>query len=142
SGAPTGDPAATPKETTWLIPSSVSVSGTSCNSASPPSGCTNVNRTYNVYFYDSVVNGTVAYDHAIVSPVGKTAASPSIDLKVGDFLPIRLTGANGLLASRAGQTVGHYVKLISLSPDLKQFKLYATSLARAAATCRTTPCNA
>ena len=37
--------------------------------------------------------GGVNYDHAIVSPVGKTGAAPSIDLKVGDFKPIKLTGA-------------------------------------------------
>ena len=46
------------------------------------------------------------YDHAIVSPVGKTGASPSVDLKVGDFLPLKLMGANGLIGARAGQTVG------------------------------------
>ena len=32
----------------------------------------NPNRTYNVYFYDSVAGGGRHYDHAIVSPVGKT----------------------------------------------------------------------
>ena len=32
------------------------------------------------------------YDHAIVSPVGKTGAAPSIDLKVGDFLPHQADG--------------------------------------------------
>src|SRR6185312_13016327 len=99
----------------------------------------NPNRTYNVYFYDSVVNGAVAYDHAIVSPVGKTGTGLSIDLKVGDFLPLKLTGANGLIGARAGQTVGHYIKLISLSSDATQFKLYDTSLARAIAKCGT-PC--
>ena len=37
---------------------------------------------------------------------------------------------------RAGdQTVGHYIKLISLAPNLSNFKLYDTSLARAIATC-------
>ena len=80
------------------------------------------------------------YDHAIVSPVGKTGAAPSVDLKVGDFLPVKLTGANGLIGARAGQTVGHYVKLISLAPDLSNFKLYDTSLARAIAKCGT-PCD-
>ena len=132
SNVPTGDPAATPKETTWSIPSG--------NAALNP------NRTYSVYFYDSVVGGGVAYDHAIVSPVGKTGASPSVDLTVGNdataFKPIKLTGANGLIGSRAGQTVGHYVKLISLAPDLSNYKLYATSLARAAATCKTSACAA
>ena len=127
SSVPTGDPAATPKETTWTINSTFAAQ--------------NPNRTYNVYFYDSVTGGGVNYDHAIVSPVGKTGASPSIDLKVGDFLPIKLTGANGLIGARAGQTVGHYVKLISLAPDASHFKLYDTSLARAIAKCGT-PCDA
>src|SRR4051794_29285620 len=126
TGVPTGDPAAAPKETTWTINSTFAAQ--------------NPNRTYNVYFYDSVVGGGAKYDHAIVSPAGKTGASPSVDLKVGDFLPIKLTGANGLVGPRAGQTVGHYVKLISLSPDLSNFKLYDTSLARAIAKCGTV-CN-
>jgi 2',3'-cyclic-nucleotide 2'-phosphodiesterase (5'-nucleotidase family)/predicted AlkP superfamily phosphohydrolase/phosphomutase len=126
TGVPTGDPAATPKETTWTINSTFASQ--------------NPNRTYNVYFYDSIAGGGVKYDHAVVSPVGKTGASPSVDLKVGDFLPIRLTGANGLIGVRAGQTVGHYVKLISLAPDASEFKLYDTSLARAVAKCGTV-CN-
>src|SRR6185503_272312 len=99
----------------------------------------NPTRSYNVYFYDSVTGGGAKYDHAIVSPVGKTGAAPSIDLKVGDFLPIKLMGANGLIGARANQTVGHYVKLISLASDLSDFKLYDTSLARAIAKCGT-PC--
>ncbi len=126
ASVPAGDPAATPKETTWAIP-------TTFAAQNPP-------RTYNVYFYDSVTGGGVNYDHAIISPVGKTGASPSVDLAVGDFLPIKLLGANGLIGARAGQTVGHYVKLISLAPDATQFKLYDTSLARAIAKCGT-PCN-
>src|SRR3954471_12152596 len=51
TGVPTGDPAATPKETTWAINSTFAAQ--------------NPNRVYNVYFYDSVVNGTVKYDHAV-----------------------------------------------------------------------------
>jgi len=123
---PVGDLAATPKETTWAIPTTFSAQ--------------NPTRTYNVYFYDSVSGGGVNYDHAIVSPVGKTGLAPSVDLKVGDFLPIKLMGANGLIGARSGQTVGHYVKLISLAPDASQFKLYDTSLARAIAKCGT-PCS-
>ena len=61
TSVPTGDPAATPKETTWTINSTFAAQ--------------NPNRTYNVYFYDSVTGGGVNYDHAIVSPVGKTGAS-------------------------------------------------------------------
>src|SRR4051794_5416971 len=126
TGVPTGDPAAPPKETTWAIPSTFAAQ--------------NPSRTYNVYFYDSVVGGGASYNHAIVSPAGKTGAAPSVDLAVGDFLPVRLTGANGLIGPRAGQTVGHYIKLISLAGDLSNFKLYDTSLARAIAKCGT-PCN-
>jgi 2',3'-cyclic-nucleotide 2'-phosphodiesterase (5'-nucleotidase family) len=125
SGVPTGDPAAPPKETTWAIPTTFAAQ--------------NPARTYNVYFYDSVVDGSVAYDHVVVSPVGKTGAAPSVDLRVGDFLPVKLIGANGLIGARASQTVGHYIKLISLAPDASQFKLYDTSLARAIAKCGS-PC--
>ena len=46
------------KETTWTIASTFAAQ--------------NPNRVYNVYFYDSVADGGVNYDHAIVSPVGKT----------------------------------------------------------------------
>ena len=126
TGVPAGDPAVPPKQTTWVVRSTFAAQ--------------NPTRSYNVYFYDSVVGSGVKYDHAIVSPVGKTGAAPSIDLKVGDFLPIKLTGANGLIGARAGQTVGHYVKLISLAPNGSQFKLYDTSLARAIAKCGTV-CN-
>src|SRR4051794_16090004 len=82
TGVPTGDPAAPPKETTWAIPSTFAAQ--------------NPSRTYNVYFYDSVIGGGASYNHAIVSPAGKTGAAPSVDLAVGDFLPVRLMGANGL----------------------------------------------
>ncbi len=125
SNVPTGDPAATPKQATWTIPSSFAAQ--------------NPTRTYNVYLYDSVAGGGVNYNRAIVSPVGKTGAAPSVDLAVGDFKGLKLTGANGLIGARANQTVGHYIKLISLSADGTQFKLYATSLARAIARCGT-PC--
>jgi hypothetical protein len=76
---PSGDPAAPAKETTWTIPTTF--------------GAQNPNRTYNVYFYDSNVGGGANYNHAIVSPVGKTGSAPSIDLRVGDFLPVKLMGA-------------------------------------------------
>ena len=121
SGVPTGDPAATPKETTWAVPSSFAAQ--------------NPNRSYNVYFYDSVVGGGAAFNHVIVSPVGKSGGAPSVDLAVGDFKGIKLMGGNGLIGARANQTAGHYVKLISITPDGSQFKLYLTSLTRAIARC-------
>jgi len=121
TGVPAGDPGSPAKETTWAINSTFASN--------------NPNRVYNVYFYDSVSDSTVNYDHAVVSPVGKTGAAPSIDLQVGDFLPVKLMGADGLIGSRAGQSVGHYIKLITLAPDASQFKLYDTSLSRAVAKC-------
>ena len=131
TNVPLGDPAAPPKETLWTQPTTFAAQ--------------NPTRTYAVYFYDSVTGGGVNYDHAIVSPSAdgtpvKSGAAPAIDLKVGDFLPIKLMGSQGLIGARAGQTAGHYVKLISLAPDASQFKLYGTSISRAIARCGT-PCN-
>src|SRR5215475_1153145 len=136
SNVPTGDPAAPPMEISggWSIPTSF------------PSQ--NPNRTYSVYAYDSVVDGTAAYDHVIVVPgvppsVSKDgSAAGTIDLTAGDFKLVRLTGPKGLIGSRAGQSAGHYIKLISLAPNLSNFKLYATSIARPQAKCGTAACNA
>jgi 2',3'-cyclic-nucleotide 2'-phosphodiesterase (5'-nucleotidase family) len=126
TNVPTGDPAAPPKEISggWSIPTSFSAQ--------------NPNRTYNVYAYDSNVDGTAAYDHVVVATNDKNGASGALDLAVGDFRGVKVT----LIGSRAGQLAGHYIKLISLAPDLSNFKLYATSIARAAARCSTAACNA
>ena len=72
SNVPAGDPAATPKQTTWSIPSAFAAQ--------------NPNRTYNVYFYDSVIGGGVALqprDRRARS--ARPARRPSVDLAVGDF---------------------------------------------------------
>jgi 2',3'-cyclic-nucleotide 2'-phosphodiesterase (5'-nucleotidase family) len=128
---PAGDPVAPAQEVSggWSIPSSF-------NSQNP-------NRTYNVYVYDNVVDGNPAYDHAIVATVDKDgSASTSLDLAVGDFKGIKLTGANGLIGARAGQSAGQYIKLITLSADISNFKLYTTSIARPQAKCGTPACLA
>jgi 2',3'-cyclic-nucleotide 2'-phosphodiesterase (5'-nucleotidase family) len=124
SGVPTGDPAAPPKEAAWSIPTSFAAQ--------------NPNRTYNLYFYDSNVNGTARYNRVIVATNGKNGGADALDLAVGDFKGIKVT----LIGPRAGQLAGHYIKLISLAPDASNFKLYATSIARANATCKTAACNA
>src|SRR3954462_12133301 len=114
SGVPASAAGSPAKQTTWTIAST--------NGANPA-------RQYSVYFYDSTADATVNYDHAVVSPVGKSGAAPSVDLAVGDFEPVKLSGANGLQScaapcvSRPGQTVGQYIKLIDLAPDLSNFKL-------------------
>lgn len=52
--------------------------------------------------------------------------TPSLDLAAGDFEPVKLT----LIGNREGPLAGHYIKLIRLAPDLSNFKLHATSIAR------------
>jgi 2',3'-cyclic-nucleotide 2'-phosphodiesterase (5'-nucleotidase family) len=104
----------------------------------------NPTRDYDVYVYDSVVDGTAAYDHAILvrSAAAKDGNQKAVELAVGDFKEIKLTGADGLIGARAGQTAGFYAKLIALAADLSSFKLYFTSVERVIATCSTAACNA
>jgi 2',3'-cyclic-nucleotide 2'-phosphodiesterase (5'-nucleotidase family)/predicted AlkP superfamily phosphohydrolase/phosphomutase len=130
SNVPTSDPAAPAKETSLVVNTSFAAQ--------------NPNRTYNVYIYDNVVDGVAAYDHAILvrGAAAKNGNQKSVDLAVGDFKEIKLLGADGLIGTRAGQTAGFYVKLMTLSADLSSFKLYFTSVERLIATCSTPACNA
>ncbi|HEX9124128.1 MAG TPA: 5'-nucleotidase C-terminal domain-containing protein [Actinomycetota bacterium] len=130
TNVPAGDPAAAPKESDLTITTTFAAQ--------------NPTRVYNVYVYDSDVDGTAAYDHVILDPAwaGKDASLKAVDLAVGDFEEIRLMGADGLIGARAGQTAGFYTKLITLAPDLSSFKLYFTSVERVIATCATAACNA
>ncbi len=130
TNVPAGDPAAPSQQTLLTI-------GTTFASQNPT-------RVYDVYIYDSVVDGAAAYDHTILvrSAAAKDGNQKSADLAVGDFEEIKLTGADGLIGPRAGQTAGFYTKLITLSPDLSSFKLYFTSVERAIASCAITACNA
>ncbi len=100
----------------------------------------NPDRTYDVYIYDSVVNGTSAYDRVLLvrSGAAKNASLASANLGVGDWVDVRLTGADGLVGARAGQTAGFYLKLINVAGSagsVSSFKLYFTSVSRAIATC-------
>jgi len=91
----------------------------------------NPTRDYNLYVYDSVVDAIPAYDKVLVLRAGLTKTvpvSPTI-LSVNDWADIRLIG------TRLGQTAGFYTKLITLSADLSEFKIYFTSVTRANATC-------
>lgn len=127
---PMGDPAAPAQQTALTV-------ATTFSSQNPT-------RIYDAYIYDSVVDGTAAYDHVILirSAAAKDGNQKSVDLAVGDFKEIKLMGSDGLIGARAGQTAGFYVKLISLAPDLSSFKLYFTSVERVIATCRTAACAA
>jgi len=104
----------------------------------------NPTRTYDVYIYDSAVNGTSAYDRVLLVRSGavKNGSLASANLAVGDWLDVRLIGADGLIGTRAGQTAGFYVKLIGLTGStgsISSFKLYFTSVSRAIATCACDP---
>jgi 2',3'-cyclic-nucleotide 2'-phosphodiesterase (5'-nucleotidase family) len=123
SNVPTGDPAAPSMQTALTVASTF--------------GAQNPTRVYDIYIYDSNVDGAAAYDHAILvrSTAAKDGSLKSADLAVGDFKEVKLSGADGLIGARAGQTAGFYTKLISLSGDLSTFKLYFTSVERVIATC-------
>ena len=130
TNVPAGDPAAVPQQTTLAVATSFAAQ--------------NPNRTYDIYLYDSVVDGIVGYDHAILvrAAAAKDGNQKSVDLAVGDFKEIRLSGADGLIGARSGQTAGFYAKLITLAGDLSSFKLYFTSVDRIIARCATAACNA
>ncbi len=130
SNVPAGDPAAPSQQSVLSVPTSFASQ--------------NPNRTYDLYIYDSVVDGSPAYDRVTVvrSAAAKDGSQASATLAVGDFVDVKLTGADGLIGTRTGQTAGFYTKLISLAPDLSSFKLYFTSVARAIASCATAACAA
>jgi hypothetical protein len=93
----------------------------------------NPNRTYDVYLYDSHVDGSSAYDRVLLARVGagKNASQAAANLAVGDWADVRLVGADGLIGARAGQTAGFYTKLVNLSGSagsVNDFKLYFTSV--------------
>src|SRR6266545_3444029 len=130
TNVPTGDPAAPPQQTALSVATTFAA--------------VNPTRLYDIYLYDGVVDGTAAYDHALLvrSAAAKDGSQASADLVQGDFKEIKLQGADGLIGARAGQTAGFYTKLIGLAPDLSSFKLYFTSVERLIATCATAACNA
>jgi len=130
TNVPAGDPAAPPMQTVLTVATTFAAQ--------------NPARLYDIYVYDSVVNGTAAYDHVILVPsaASKNGSQAAVNLAVGDFKEIKLTGADALIGARAGQTAGFYTKLISLAPNLSSFKLYFTSVERVIATCSTPACNA
>jgi 2',3'-cyclic-nucleotide 2'-phosphodiesterase (5'-nucleotidase family) len=104
----------------------------------------NPTRTYDVYIYDSLVDGISAYDRVVLARTGvsKDAGQAAADLAEGDWVDVRLEGADGLIGARAGQTAGFYVKLVGLGGSaggVSSFKLYFTSVARAIAACACDP---
>lgn len=131
SNTPAGDDAVSPPQQTVL-------------QVATTFAAQNPNRTYDVYLYDSIVDGTSAYDRAVLARTGvaKDASLKAADIGVGDWVDIRLVGSDGLIGARAGQTAGLYAKLIDLTGSagsVSSFKLYFTSVARAIASCACDP---
>lgn len=106
----------------------------------------NVDRSFDFYVYDSTDDQTVNYDRTLIvaapsedasaaspeagaTPVGdgKDGAAAVADLAAGEWADIKVQ----LLGERAGQTAGFHLKAIDIAPDLSQFRLYYTSIARA-----------
>ncbi len=89
----------------------------------------NPHRYYDLYIYDSTDNAVTDYDHTLVVPstAGKDGSQAVANLAQGDWADVKVT----LIGSRAGQTAGFYIKAINIAPDLSQFRIYFTSVARA-----------
>src|SRR6266498_4090232 len=90
TNVPASDPAAIPMQTQLSVATTFAAQ--------------NPTRVYDAYVYDSVVDGIAAYDHAILvrSAAAKDANQAAVNLAVGDFKEIKLTGADGLIGARAG----------------------------------------
>ena len=100
------------------------------NTAFPAS--VNYDRVYNLYIYDSTDDATTNYNRVLVVPseAAKNGLLAVANLAVGDWRDVKVT----LIGARASQTAGFYLKLIEMAPDLSEFRLYFTSIARANAT--------
>lgn len=97
------------------------------NTAFPASD--NVDRFYDLYIYDSTNDAATNYDKVLVVPstAGKDGSASVADLAAGEWADIKVT----LSGARAGQTAGFYLKALDIAPDLSQFRIYFTSIARA-----------
>jgi len=130
TNVPAGDPAAPAQQTVLTVATTFAAQ--------------NPTRVYDAYVYDSIVDGVVGYDRLILvrSGAAKDGSQKSAELRAGDWKEIKVTGSDGLIGARAGQTAGFYVKLITMSSTLSSFKLYFTSVERVIASCSTAACNA
>ncbi len=127
SNTPPSDPAAPPMQAELTVATTFAAQ--------------NPTRVYDVYIYDSMVDGQAAYDRVLLARTGvaKDASQAAANLGAGDWADVRLVGADGLIGARAGQTAGFYVKLTMLASDLSTFKIYFTSVSRAIAFCACDP---
>lgn len=81
---------------------------------------------YDLYTYDSTDDATTNYDHVLVVQTtdGKDGSQAVANLAQGDWADVKVSLGRD-------ETAGFYIKAIDLAPDLSQFRLYFTSIARA-----------
>lgn len=105
------------------------------------SAALNPSRTYDLYMYAS---GRHGYDKVVMVPSGaaKDGSKAAANLTPGTYSPVKLTGADGLIGTAAGESAGFYVDVTKLASDLSSFQLYFTSVTRPNAHCATAACNA
>lgn len=90
------------------------------------------NDQYDFYVYDSTNDATVNYDNVLIVP---NAASKDGSQAVADLMEDEWADIKVVLDIPAGKTGGFYVKAMVFAPDLSQFSLFFSSVARAVATC-------
>jgi 2',3'-cyclic-nucleotide 2'-phosphodiesterase (5'-nucleotidase family)/predicted AlkP superfamily phosphohydrolase/phosphomutase len=90
------------------------------------------NDQYDFYVYDSTDDAAMNYDHVLVVP---NAAAKDGSQAVADLMEKEWADVKVVLANPAGITAGFYVKALLLAPDLSQFSIFFTSVARSVATC-------
>ena len=84
----------------------------------------------NVYLYDSTDDGTDNYDRALFASE-KDGSAAVANLRQGQTADVKVKIVDGPLD---GKTAGFLLKVERLSPDLKEVRLFHTSVARAIAT--------
>jgi Type I phosphodiesterase / nucleotide pyrophosphatase len=97
----------------------------------PSTSSANIDRSFDLYIYDSTNDGTTNYDHvlAVSASAAKNGSAAVADLAQGQWADVKVT----LTGSRAGQTAGFWLKAIQIAPDLSHFWVYGTEIARVSA---------
>ena len=90
------------------------------------------NDQYDFYVYDTTNDATVNYDYVLIVPNanGKDGSKSVANLMAKQWADVKV-----VLANPAGKTGGFYVKAMLFAPDLSQFSLFFSSVARSVATC-------
>jgi 2',3'-cyclic-nucleotide 2'-phosphodiesterase (5'-nucleotidase family)/predicted AlkP superfamily phosphohydrolase/phosphomutase len=101
----------------------------------------NPSRTYDLYVYASGKHG---YDKVVMVPTAaaKDGSKAAANLTPGQYSPVKLKGADGLIGTAAGESAGFYVDVTKLAADLSSFQLYFTSVTRPNAHCAVAACDA